>query len=113
MAEYQAVAGTAELGPGQIQEAEVQGEPVMVVNIGQTYYALSARCPYDDTNLAREGNIDGELIVCPTDGRSYDLRSGESTRRGDVRYLERYAIRVENNEVKVGPRLPHWQAGAA
>lgn len=113
MAEYQAVVRTAELGPGQIHEAEVGGEPVMVVNIGQTYYALSALCPYDETNLAREGRIEGDQIVCPTDGRSFDLRSGESMRTGDVRYLDRYAIRVEDNEVKVGPRLPHWQAGAA
>jgi hypothetical protein len=31
----------------------------------------------------------------------------------DARALERYAIRIEDNEVKVGPALPRWSAGAA
>jgi nitrite reductase/ring-hydroxylating ferredoxin subunit len=84
-----------------------------VANIGQTYYAVSALCPYDGTNLGRDGRIEGDLLVCPVDSRGFDFQTGESTRPGDVRVLERYAIRVEENEVKVGPQLPRWQAGAA
>jgi nitrite reductase/ring-hydroxylating ferredoxin subunit len=113
MAEYQAVLQTAELGPGQMQEVEVRGEALVVANVGQTYYAVSALCPYDGTNLAREGRLEDELLLCPTDGRAFDLRTGESTRPGDARALNRYAIRVEENEVKVGPVLPAWRAGAA
>lgn len=113
MAEYQAVLQTAELGPGQMREVEVAGEPLVVVNVGQTYFALSAHCPYDGTNLARDGRLEGDHLVCPTDGRSFDLHSGESTRPDDTRALVRHAIRVAENEVQVGPPLPDWRAGAA
>lgn len=114
MAEYQAVLRTAELGPGQMREVTAQGETLLVVNIGQTYYAYSALCPYDGTNLAREGYLAGETVVCPTDGRVFDLRTGTSERPGDIRTLERYSIRVEENEVLVGPPLPpYWHRGAA
>jgi len=113
MAEYQAVVKTAELGPGQLLEVEVGGETLMVANIGQTYYALSALCPNDGTNLVQEGELDGDEIVCPHDGRRFDLRTGASLESNDPRPLERYAIRVEENEVKVGGRLPRWGAGAA
>jgi nitrite reductase/ring-hydroxylating ferredoxin subunit len=113
MVEYQAVLQTAELGPGQIREVEVRGKTLIVANVGQTYFALAAHCPYDGTNLAREGYLDGDYLICPVDERAFDLSTGESTRPGDLRTLERYAIRVEENEVKVGPPLPRWQAGAA
>jgi 3-phenylpropionate/trans-cinnamate dioxygenase ferredoxin subunit len=113
MAEYQPVLKTAELGPGHLREVEVRGEALIVVNLGQTYYAFSALCPYAGTNLAREGRIDGDTIVCPVDDRAFDLSTGESTRAVDARALERYAIRIEDNEVKVGPTLPRWSAGAA
>jgi|GEM_PF-520117 len=114
MAEYEAVLRTAELGPGQMQEVTAQGETLLVVNIGQTYYAYSAHCPYDGTNLAREGHIIGDTVVCPTDGRAFDLRTGSSERPGDVRSLDRYSIRVIDNEVLVGPPLPpYWRRGAA
>lgn len=113
MAEYQAVVRTAELGPGQMREVEVRGEALLVVNLGQTYYAVSAHCPYDGTNLAREGRLEGDTVVCPVDGRGFDLRTGESLRPVDARALERYAIHIEDNAVKVGPPLPRWQAGAA
>jgi nitrite reductase/ring-hydroxylating ferredoxin subunit len=113
MVEYQAVLQTAELGPGQMREVEVGGEMLIVANVGQTYYALSAHCPYDGTNLARDGRLEGDHLVCPVDGRSFDLRTGGSDRPGDTRALGRYAIRVADNEVKVGPTLPDWRAGAA
>lgn len=113
MAEYQAVLQTAELGPGQMREVTVGGEVLIVANVGQTYFAVSALCPYDGTNLAREGRLEGDHLVCPTDGRAFDLRTGASTRAGDVRTLVRYSIRVADNAVQVGPALPDWQAGAA
>lgn len=114
MAEFQAVLRTAELGPGQMREVRAQGEMLIVANVGQTYYALSALCPYDGTNLARAGQIVGDTIICPADGRAFDLRTGVSERPGDIRTLERYSIRVEENEVWVGPPLPpYWRAGAA
>lgn len=113
MAEYQAVLQTAELGPGQMREVEVGGEALVAANVGQTYFVLSAHCPYDGTNLAREGHLEGDYLVCPKDGRSFDLRTGESTRPGDTRSLVRYSIQIADNELRIGPPLPDWRAGAA
>lgn len=113
MSEYQPVVKTADLGPGELLEVTMGGEPLFVVNVGQTYFAYSALCPYDGTNLAREGRLEGETIICPTDNRAFDLRTGESMRRGDIRTLERYSIRVAENEVLVGPPLPPYWRGAA
>lgn len=111
MDEYVPVVRTPELGPGEMREVEAHGETLVVVNVGQTYYALTARCPGDGVNLAREGRLEGDLLICPGDGRTYDVRSGECVRPMGAEGLERYALRVEDNEVRIGPPLRRGGAG--
>lgn len=105
MAEYVPVANTPELGPGEMREVRVRGEAVVVVNVGQTYYAVSAHCPNDGLNLAREGRLRGELLICPRDDWAYDVRTGWRVHPAGGPGLRRYAIRVEENRILVGPPL--------
>ena len=102
--EYVPVVSTPELGPGDVREVSAHGRMVGVTNVGQTYYAFDAACPVDGTNLAREGELHGDVIRCPQDETRFDVRTGESLDPGQPG-LRRYAIRVEENQVKVGPRL--------
>lgn len=103
--EFVPVARTPELGPGDLREVEAHGRAMGVTNVGQTYYAFDARCPVDGTNLARDGVLEGEVIRCPKDEAEFDIRTGECLEPEAGPELRRYAIKVEANEVKVGPRL--------
>lgn len=100
--EYEAVARTPEMGPGQLREVLAHGETLALVNVGQTYYALSAHCPNDGVNLAREGELRGDHLICPGDGLEFDVRTGERVGDPDAPGLRRYPIMVANNEVRVG-----------
>ncbi len=106
MAEFVPVLRTPELGPGEMREVEAHGERLALVNVGQTYYAVSAYCPKDGLNLAREGRLKGDLLICPNDDWAYDVRTGERVDPPGGVGLRRYAIRVEENEIKIGPALP-------
>ena len=102
--DYVPVIRTPELGPGDVREVEAHGRAVGVTNVNQTYYAFDAACPVDGTNLARDGVLRGDVIKCPQDEAEFDVRTGERLDTEDAG-LDRYAIRVEENQVKVGPRL--------
>lgn len=104
MTRFETVLRTPELGPGNVVEVEAHGEPVALANVGQTYYAVAARCPNDGTNLAREGRLEGELLICPRDDAAFDVRSGASI-NGHGEALRVYAIQVAGNEIRVGPAL--------
>lgn len=104
--EYERVLTTQELGPGAKREVEVGGEALVLVNVGQTYYALQANCPHDSTNLATEGRLLGDRMVCPYDDWAYDVRTGHRVDPPGGPRLRRYGIRVEGNEILVGPELP-------
>lgn len=101
MDEWQTVLRTPELGPGDVAAVQAHGRDLMLVNVGQTYYAVEARCPVDGTDLARSGKLEGDLVVCPNDHARFDVRTG--ARLDGAGMLERHAIRVEGNEVRVGP----------
>jgi 3-phenylpropionate/trans-cinnamate dioxygenase ferredoxin component len=105
MTDYQTVLRTPELGPGSLVEVEAHGHAVALANVGQTYYALDARCPNDGTNLAREGRLEGDLLICPRDAAAFDVRSGDRVNGGNGQTLQSYAIQVAGNEIKVGPPL--------
>ena len=101
MSEFETVLRTPELGPGYIAEAHAHGRDIAVANVGQTYYAFEAACPVDGSNLARDGRLEGDLLTCPNDSATFDVRTGQRV-DGDGA-LRSLAVRIEGNEVKVGP----------
>lgn len=105
MADFEAVLHTPELGPGEMREVEAHGETLALLNVGQTYYALDARCPGDDRNLAREGCLRGDHLECPGDHALYDVRTGRRLDQPTRTGLRSYAIEVAGNEIRVGPPL--------
>lgn len=103
MPEYESVLQTPDLGPGHAREVQVRGAPVLVLNLGQTYYALDARCPESGTTLELQlGRHD--RLVCPDDEAEFDIQSGERLGR-EGRPLRRYDVRIEGNAIKVGPPI--------
>ena len=113
MAEYEPALRTPELGPGEVREVQVHGRALAVINIGQTYYALDAICPDDGTNLARDARLEEDAFICPVDAARFDARSGRRLSPGAGDDLARYAIRVVENTVLVGPRLTGRRDAAA
>lgn len=103
--DFTPVIRTPDLGPGTVEEVEANGQQLAVTNVGQTYYAFEAACPVDGTNLARDGVLEGDVIKCPQDEAEFDVRTGECLEPEGQPGLRRYAIKVEENQVKVGPRL--------
>lgn len=103
MATFRTVLRTPELGPGTLTEVQANGSAVALANVGQTYYAVDAQCPVDGTNLAREGRLDGDLLICPHDDATFDIRTGRRVDGDGDGALRAHAIRVEGNEVRIGP----------
>jgi 3-phenylpropionate/trans-cinnamate dioxygenase ferredoxin component len=101
MASFEAVMRTPDLGPGDLREVQVHGRHIALANVGQTYYALDARCPVDGTNLARDGRLDGDLLICPNDRAQFDIRTGRQVDGSGE--LGQHAIQVQGNQVLVGP----------
>ncbi|MGH7665445.1 MAG: Rieske (2Fe-2S) protein [Gemmatimonadaceae bacterium] len=79
------------------------GERICLVNDGGELYAVSDVCTHQDFPMS-EGQICDGAIECIWHGARFDLRSGAVLRAPATDPLPRYEVRVENDEILVGPR---------
>ncbi len=69
----------AELPPGSVTAAEIDGKRVCVANVHGEVFAVRDRCPHLFAPLSA-GELNGAHIVCPWHDSEFDMRSGETKR---------------------------------
>jgi 3-phenylpropionate/trans-cinnamate dioxygenase ferredoxin component len=89
----------------------------LVANVGGEYLVADGRCPHMGGDLSK-GELAGTVITCPRHHSQFDLRDGRVLRWTDwegatltigtllrhPRALRAYEVRVEGNDVLVGPQ---------
>jgi len=88
------------LSPGEKLAAVVGAREILVVRVGDEYFALSSRCTHAAWPLANEP-LDGLEIVCTLHGARFDLRDGCPTGGPASRALATYPIELRGDELYV------------
>ena len=101
MAAYE-VCPVDELPPGTMKLVPAGSISVGVYNVNGTLCALEDRCSHDDGPLA-EGEFDAGActVECPRHGSLFDLRSGRPKTLPAYRPVDVFAVRDEDDEVKL------------
>jgi len=107
--EFVRVAGTGDVGPGQIVPVEANGLKMLLANVGGTFRAAQRKCPHLGFNLCR-GSLDGDAVVCPLHKAKFDLETGKIERDPKLLFLKMtaksdlavYPVRVESTDILVG-----------
>lgn len=101
---------------GGMKAASIDGHEMLVAHIGEDYFITDARCPHMGGHLP-DGTLEGTVLTCPRHHSQFDLRDGRVLRWTDwegvkldiaklVRHsrpLRTYAVRVEGENILVGP----------
>jgi len=88
------------LSPGEKLAAVVGDQEILVVRVGDEYFALSNRCTHAAWPLTNEP-LDGLEIVCTLHGARFDLRDGCPTGGPASRALATYPIELRDDELYV------------
>jgi nitrite reductase/ring-hydroxylating ferredoxin subunit len=99
MAEFVKVASLSELAPGSAKAVEVKGKAIALFNVQGTIYATDNTCLHQGGPLG-EGELMGEVIICPWHQWEYNVRTGEMVGNSSVK-LATYPVQVEGNDIKV------------
>jgi nitrite reductase/ring-hydroxylating ferredoxin subunit len=108
--------GSAEQIPeGQHRVFEIKGKSVVVYNVQGEFFALLNYCPHQGAKMCtgkvsgtmlpsdvyeyRLGRL-GEIVRCPWHGWEFDIKTGKSLVRHDVRLL-RYEVVLEDGMLSV------------
>ncbi|AFY77224.1 ferredoxin subunit of nitrite reductase and ring-hydroxylating dioxygenase [Pleurocapsa sp. PCC 7327] len=114
MSEFVKVAKVSEVLPNSLLAVEINGQRLLLVNLGQEFYAIDALCPHRNGPLEKGHLYENEgIIECPWHYYRYDVRTGKNlyprnVYPADLTYLERdlkplqhYRVRVEGDEILV------------
>jgi nitrite reductase/ring-hydroxylating ferredoxin subunit len=100
MAEWTTVANAADLGEGELLEADNRGEPVVVARRGGRLFAFEGYCTHEECPLA-EGQFTDHEIECYCHGSYFDIRTGEALVGPAVASLQIYPVREQDGEIQV------------
>jgi nitrite reductase/ring-hydroxylating ferredoxin subunit len=95
------VASTSELKPDEMKAINVNGKPVLLVNLNGTYYAIGNTCTHMGCPLSK-GTLKGETIECVCHGSTFDLKTGKVMRGPAEKPEQKYDVKVENGKVLIG-----------
>ena len=99
MAEFVKVASLTELPPGSARTVEVNGKAIALFNVQGTVYATDNTCLHQGGPLG-EGDLIGEVVVCPWHQWEYDVRTGEMPGNSSIK-ISTYPVQVEGDQIKV------------
>ena len=96
------VASLDDLAPGSMKQVQAGEEAVLLVRVGDTVHAVSAKCPHAGAPLA-EGVLSGTRIICPWHKATFCARTGELLEPPAVDDLQHYETRIDGNRIFVSP----------
>ena len=113
MSRFIEVAKTEELKSGTMKKVTAEGQEILLVRVGDKYYAGSSRCPHMNGDLS-QGTLEGTVVTCPRHGSRFDMSNGQVVRwlKGGLisklggalkasRGLTVYNVKAEGNTVLV------------
>ncbi len=96
------VATISQLTPGTRMLVEYEGTPVGLFNIGGELYAIQDICTHDGGSVA-EGEVDGDIIICPRHGARFNLKTGAVRALPAYRPVPIYRVKIEGDDILIAP----------
>jgi 3-phenylpropionate/trans-cinnamate dioxygenase ferredoxin subunit len=97
------VARTTDIPEGEVRKVSVDGHEIALVNLGEGQFrAVGDICSHAHAHLHEgEVDVDFETIECPRHGSTFDLETGRPRSLPATAPVPMYAVKVEDDEVKV------------
>ena len=102
--EFVKVAEVTELAPGQMKMVERGEDQMLLVNLNGDIYACDNVCTHAGAPL-NEGDLEGELVECPLHGSVFNVTNGEVVGPPAEEGLRVFQVRVEGQDILVGPPM--------
>jgi 3-phenylpropionate/trans-cinnamate dioxygenase ferredoxin subunit len=100
MGEFIKVAKTSDIGTGTAKGFMVNGNRVMVANVGGKYYAVEDRCTHAGAKLST-GLLAGNIVTCISHGAQFDVTNGAPLTTLGRSPIKTYEVRVSGEDIEI------------
>jgi nitrite reductase/ring-hydroxylating ferredoxin subunit/uncharacterized membrane protein len=97
---YEAVQPADDMPENALRRVVVAGVPVVLLKLGEKYYAISATCNHAGGPLD-EGELQGDIVQCPWHGSRFKMRDGKPVTGPATFRQPRYDVRVRNGIIEL------------
>ena len=94
------VGKTGDVAPGTTRRVVADGIELLLCNVNGTFYAIEDVCTHDGGPLD-QGTLEGETVVCPRHGATFDVRTGDALTLPAVLPLMSFPVTIEGDDVYV------------
>lgn len=98
--EWATVAKTQDLPEDKMIGVTLDGDEILVANVGGEYRAIGAICTHEGGPLP-EGDLFQGIVTCPYHAGEFDLTTGEAVTPPPTEPEPVYQVRVEGDEIQV------------
>jgi 3-phenylpropionate/trans-cinnamate dioxygenase ferredoxin subunit len=99
MSEFR-VARVSDIPAGATKVVHAGGVELMLCNAEGGIYAIEDVCTHDGGPLD-QGELEGNCVICPRHGATFDVRTGEALTLPAVMPVMTYPVRVDGDEIYV------------
>ncbi len=99
--EFVVVGSVEELADGGRLFVEIDEQPIVIIRMGNEYYAIADVCSHDDGPVG-EGALEGYEIICPRHGARFDIRTGKVLALPAFVDIPAYPVRVVDGQIELG-----------
>jgi biphenyl 2,3-dioxygenase ferredoxin subunit len=101
MPEFQRVASTSDIPPGEMLTVEVNGEEVVVAHLDGEFVCFSNTCTHRQGPMGEGLLLEGGIVECPFHGGQFNARTGEVVQAPPTEPLPVYPLRVDGDDISV------------
>ena len=96
---FQKIAKKEDLWSGEMMGLEVNGKPILLVNIDNRIYAYADACPHQNSRLS-EGTLTDRILRCSRHQWEFDVCSGSGVNPQNA-CLMQFPIRLDGEDILV------------
>ena len=101
MAEFQTVAKTSDVTPGDMKLVTLDSEEVVIANADGEYFAFANTCPHAEGPLI-EGELIGGIVTCLWHATPFDVKMGEAQEGGVTDDpVATYDVRIKGSDIQI------------
>jgi 3-phenylpropionate/trans-cinnamate dioxygenase ferredoxin subunit len=98
--DYRSACATDQVRTGTSRRCVLDGDAVLVCNVGGEFFAIADVCTHDHGPLG-DGKLRGNVIECPRHGARFDVRDGAVKAPPAIRAVTTFPVRVRDGNVEV------------
>lgn len=96
---FQKIAHVGDLWNGEMVGLEVNGRQLLLLNVGDRFYAYADVCPHQKSRLS-EGTLSGNTLRCARHHWEFDVTSGAGLNPQNT-CLQTLPVRLEGEDILV------------